>query len=127
MPLRPIVSSIGTVTYQSAKELSQILKTLVRKSPHHVQNNEEFLQNLKGIQLGPDGVIISYDVKALFTSVPIQPAFTIIDKLIEEDPGLQQRTTITVKKHSKMLKVVYKEWVLVGQCEWFVSVCHKQS
>ena len=79
MPLRPIASSIGAVTYQTAKELSKILKPLVGKSPHHVHNNEDLLQHLKGIQLGPDEVIISYDVKALFTSVPIKPALTIIE------------------------------------------------
>ena len=72
MPLRPIVSSIGAVMQQAAKELSKILKPLVGKSPHHVHNNEDFLQHLKGIQLVPDEVIISYDVKALFTPVPIQ-------------------------------------------------------
>ena len=88
MPLRPIVSNIGAVIYQTAKELSKILKPLVGKSPHHVHNNEEFLQHLKGIQHGPDEIIISYDVKALFTSVPIQPVLTIIEKLLEEDPGL---------------------------------------
>ena len=109
VPLRPIVSSIGAIIYQSSNELSKILKLLVGKSPHHVHNNEEFLQHLKGIQLGPYEVnsgksqlgpyevIISYDVKALFTSVPIQTALTIIEKLLEEDPGLQQRTSMTVK------------------------------
>ena len=37
--LRPIVSSIGSVTYETAKELSRILKPLVGKSPHLVKNN----------------------------------------------------------------------------------------
>ena len=41
MSLRPIVSSIGAVTYQTAKELSKILKPLVGKSHHHVHNNED--------------------------------------------------------------------------------------
>ena len=45
MPLRPIVSSIGSVTYETSKELSRILKPLVGRSPHHVQNNQEFLNN----------------------------------------------------------------------------------
>ena len=97
MPLKPIVSSFGAVTYESAKELPKILKPLVGKSSHHVHNNQEFLQHLKGIQLGPDEVIISYDVKALFISVPIQPALNIIEKLLEEDHGLQHRTSMTVK------------------------------
>ena len=39
---------------------------------------------------------MSYDVKALFTSVPIQPAINIIKKHPEEDRELQQRTFMTV-------------------------------
>ena len=42
VPLRPIVSSIGSVTYGVAKELSQILKPLVCKSIYHVNNSNEF-------------------------------------------------------------------------------------
>ena len=70
-PLRPIVSSIGAVTYQTSKELSRILRPLVGKSIHHIHNNQDFLEDLKGITLASDEVMMSYDVKALFTSVPI--------------------------------------------------------
>ena len=37
IPLRPIVSSTGTATYNTAKELARILKPLVGSSIHHVQ------------------------------------------------------------------------------------------
>ena len=50
--LRPIVSSIGAVTYSTSKELSRILKPLVRKCPHHIHNNQDFMEHLKGIHLG---------------------------------------------------------------------------
>ena len=96
-PLRPIVSSIGAVTYQTSKELSRILKPLVGKSPHHIHNNQDFLEHLKGIQLAPDEVMVSYDVKALFTSVPIKPASDVIEKLLKEDPGLQSRTSMSTQ------------------------------
>ena len=95
MPLRPIISSIGSVTYETSKELSRILKPLEGRSPHHVQNNQEFLKQLGDIKLGSDD-IMSYDVKALLTSVPIKPALLIIQKLLEEDQTLPQRTTMTV-------------------------------
>ena len=39
VPLKPIVSSIGSVNYGVTKELSQILKPLVGSSSHHVNNN----------------------------------------------------------------------------------------
>ena len=105
MPLRPIVSSIGSLTYDTSKELSRILKPLVGRS-HHVQNNQEFLKQLGDIKLGPDDIIMSYDVKALFTSVPIKPALKIIQKLLEEDQTLPQRTTMTVNNIICLLEFV---------------------
>ena len=42
VPLRPIVSSIGSVTYGVANELARILKPLVGKSIYHVNNSKEF-------------------------------------------------------------------------------------
>ena len=103
-PLRPIVSSIGAVTYSISKELSRILKPLVGKSPHHIHNNQDFMEHLKGIQLGPDEVMVSYDVRALFTSVPIQPALEVIEKLLKEDPDLQNRTTMSTKHIMDLLE-----------------------
>ena len=122
MPLRPIVSSIGAVTYQTAKELSKILKPLVGKSPHHVHNNEDFLQHLQGIQLGPDEVIISYDVKALFTLVPIQPALTIIKKFLEEDLGLQERTSVAVRNIMCLLEFCLRSTYLSFQNQYYEQV-----
>ena len=47
---------------------------------------------------------MSYDVKALFTSVPIQPAIDIIKKLLEEDGELQQRTNMSVNHTISLLE-----------------------
>ena len=54
MPLRPIVSSIGAVTYSTSKEISRILRPLVGKSPYHIQNSQDFIQQIQGIQLQPN-------------------------------------------------------------------------
>ena len=51
VPLRPIISSIRAVTYSTSKELSRIFKSLVGKSPYHIQNSQEFFQQIQGIQL----------------------------------------------------------------------------
>ena len=74
VPLRPIVSSIGAVTYHTAKELARILKPLVGRSPYHIQNSSDFIQQIQGIQLQSNQCMVAFDVKALFTSVPVQPA-----------------------------------------------------
>ena len=67
-------------------------KPLVGKSPHHLHNTQDFIEQIKDIKLEEDQCMMSYDVKALFTSVPIQPALNIIKKLLEVDKELQQRT-----------------------------------
>ena len=108
VPLRPIVSSIGAVTYYTSKELSRILKPLVGRSPYHIQNNQDFIQQIQGIQLQPNQCMVSVDVKALFTSMPIQPAITIIKKLLEEEQSLQQRTTMSVNNITCLLEFCLK-------------------
>ena len=122
MPLRPIVSSIGSVTYETSKELSRILKPLVGRSPHHVQNNQEFLKQLEDIQMGPDDIIMSYDVKALFTSVPIKPALKIIQKLWEEDQTLPQRTTMTVNNITCLLEFCLTSTYFTFQEKFYAQV-----
>ena len=104
MPLIPIISSIGSVTYATAKELSRILKPLVGRSPHHVINNPDFLEIIRGIQLLPEECMVSYDVESLFTSVPVESAISIIRKHLEEDKESHQRTAMSVNQISFLLK-----------------------
>ena len=108
IPLRPIVSSRGSINYEVAKELSRILRTLVRKSPHYIKNTGDFVQQVRGIKLQPTESISSYDVSAFFTSVPIESAITIIRKKLELDPELHQRTTMKVEHIISLLEFCLK-------------------
>ena len=92
----PLRSSRGSVTYETAKELAKIIKPLVGRSPHHVNNNKDFLDCIKNIKLQQDECIMSYDVTALFTSIPIDSAIKTIQKHLEEDKDLSKRTNMTV-------------------------------
>ena len=101
--MRPIVSSIGAASYETAKELAEILTPLVGKSMYHVHNTQDFIQQIKDIKLQEDQCMVSFDVKALFTSVPIKPAINTIKKLLEEDPELYKRTSLSVKNITRLL------------------------
>ena len=104
IPLRPIVSSIGVASYETAKELAKILKPLVGKTIYHVHNTQDFIQQIKDIKLQKDQCMVSFDVKALFTSVPIEPAINTIKKLLEKDPELHNRTSLSVKNITRLLE-----------------------
>ena len=67
VPLRPIVSSIGCVTYGVAKELSRILKPLVAKSLYHVINRKEFADEIRNTKLEEGECVTSFGVTAPFT------------------------------------------------------------
>ena len=95
-PLRPIVSSCGSVTYGVAKELAKILKPLVGKSPHHINSTQDFVEQARQFKLEPGECLSSYDVSALFTSVPIDPALNIIKDLLDKDTTLKERTVMEV-------------------------------
>ena len=87
--LRPTVYSCGSVTYGVAKELTKILKPLVGKSPHHINNTYDFVEQVKQLTLAPGECLSSYDVSALFTSVLVDSALRVIKDLLEKDPTLK--------------------------------------
>ena len=57
-PLRPIVSSCGSVTYGVAKELAKILKPLVGKSLHHITSTQDFVEQVRHIKLDLENVSV---------------------------------------------------------------------
>ena len=107
IPLRPSVSSRGSLNYEVAKELSRVLRPLVGKSPHYIKNTGDFVQQVKGITLKPGECISSYDVSALFTSVPIESA-NIIRRKLELDKELHTRTTMKVEQIISLLELCLK-------------------
>ena len=107
-PLRPIVSSCGSVTYGVVKELAKILKPLVGKSPHHINSTQDFVEQVKHITLAPGECLSSYDVSALFTSVLGDPALNIIKDLLEKDHTLKDRTVMAVSDIILLLEFCLK-------------------
>ena len=102
-PPRPIVSSCGSITYGVAKELTQIPKPLVGKSPRHINSTHDFVEQVKHINLAPGECLSSYAVSALFTSVPVDPALKVIKDLLEKDPTLKEKTVFLMEDITLLL------------------------
>ena len=119
-PLRPMVSSCGSVTYGVAKELAKILKPLVGQSPHHINSTQDFVEQAKHLKLESGECLSSYDVSALFTSVPIDPALNIIKDLLVKDNTLKERTVMDVEDIILLLEFCLKNtyFSFQGQVLW---------
>ena len=73
--MRPIVSFCGSPTYQLSKYLTNVLKPLTDESRHKLQSTEDYIDAIKiPIQIPDDHKLVSFDVKSLFTSIPLQLA-----------------------------------------------------
>ena len=121
-PLSPIVSSCGSVTYGVAKELAKILKPLVGRSPHRITSTHNFVEQAKQIKLEPGECLSSYDVSALFTSVPIDPALNIIKDLLDKDTTLKERTVMEVSDIILLLEFCLKNTYFSFQDQFYEQV-----
>ena len=93
----PSVSSRGSVTYGVAKVLTKILKPLVGRSPHHIHSTKDFVEQANKVTLLHGKCLSSYGITALFFSVPVEPALSIIKDVLKEDNTLKERTVLLVK------------------------------
>ena len=107
-PLRPIVSNCGLVTYGVAKKLTQILKPLVGKSPHHINSTQDFVEQVKNVTLLPAECLSSYDVTALFTSLPVDPALSMIKR-----PHPQGISSNVSRGHSSVTRILLQKHLLL--------------
>jgi len=84
IPMRPIVSFCGSPTYELSKYLTTILQPLTDKSRYKLQSTENFIGIIKTVQI-PDGYkLVSFDVKSLFTSIPLQLALQCTEIAIQQ-------------------------------------------
>ena len=54
VPLRPIVSSIGSITYQAARFVANILAPIVGKTDYHLNNSKDLIKKLTDMELHED-------------------------------------------------------------------------
>ena len=65
---------------------------LLGATEYHVNNSMEFTEEIKKMKLEEGECLTSYDVSALFTSIPISSALDIINNKLQDDTDFHNRT-----------------------------------
>ena len=81
-PLRPIVSACGMSTYNLAKYLTTILKVYTGHTSSFVKDSKDLTDKLKTLKIQENEEMVSFDVSALFTSIQVDQALEVINRLI---------------------------------------------
>ena len=127
----PIVTACGMATHQLAKFLTIILQRYTGITPSFVKDSKSFSKHLRSVHIGEDEELVSFDVSALFTSIPVPTALDVINQLFSEhieDPEAKHKygcsfecNTIGLKKDEVMqlLKLVLENCVFSFQDKFF--------
>ena len=71
--------------------LTNVLKPLTEESGHKLQSTENFFDTINTIQIPDDHKLVSFDVKSLFTSIPLQLALDCTENAIKTTTTYRRR------------------------------------
>lgn len=103
-PIRPVVSNVNTYTAGLSKYINDILNNLERNKID-IKNSEEFKLALDQVTLEPDDEMVSFDVVALYTSIPQNEG---IECVMEKWEEISQYTNIPKAMFRRMLELCIK-------------------
>ena len=90
--------------------------------PSSLKNIQHFVEYIKKVKLGPGEVMVSYDVKALFTSVFVDPLIAIVQCKLQQDPLLSQRTGMSIPQMFTLLGFCLKNKYFLFQGKYYEQV-----
>ena len=69
-------------------------RNIYRQIPSFVKDTADFIEKIKTMTIEDDEIMVSFDIKSLFTSVPIADATNVIKQLIQKDEDFSTRTNL---------------------------------
>ena len=88
IPMVPITSGIGSEPHKLAKHLAKFLSAKLGSiNEAHLWNSTDLIGRLKKISLR-NKKLVSFDVKSLFTNVPVDGALKSVERAIKNDTNL---------------------------------------
>ena len=77
VPLRPVVSMVGTPEYKLAKYLDNLIKPHIPDT-YLLHSTENFIERLKECPCNNKNTMVSFDVVSLFTNVPLAETIELV-------------------------------------------------
>ena len=82
---------------------SHVTAPLVGHTDSFVKDSAHFVQILEGLKMSNNSLMVSFDIKSLFTNVPVDEALQVIRIGLEDDDLLVSRTMLSVDSIIELL------------------------
>ena len=80
------------------------MKQYVKKTSHFVKNSNDFVNQVRDVKVEEDETIVSYDVTALYPSIPQDEAIEIFRLELVNDTELDKKTNMSAQNIIKLFK-----------------------
>ena len=83
-PGRPIVNGIGSITVKISGYVDQQIQHLIPSIPSYLKDTTHLIHILLGKKLAPEDILVTIDVKSLYTSIPHNESIQALNRILEE-------------------------------------------
>ena len=108
-PGRPVVNQIDDPPYKICKELQIIIHPLALKAKSYIKDSYHFKQILKEIIIEDHFIQLSFDVRSLYPSVPVKQTLSLVQRKLQKDRTLKNRTKWKPKQITNLLQICTEE------------------
>lgn len=105
--MRPIVSNVNSPCYFLAKWLVKEMKNMPRIESASVKNSFDFVDRLKDVEIAEDEMMVSFDVEALFPSIPIEHAIQAFDEYLVLNGVANEKKSVYIQVAKKCMEQNY--------------------
>ena len=120
MLMHPIVSACGTTTYNTAKFITKILQNYCGKTSSFLKDSTDFIKKIKHLSINPMGeTLVSFDVSALFTSIPVPVALQVINSKISTGTNFTNVCKTPIVEFNKLLELTLTNWIFCFNIKFY--------
>ena len=116
-PGRPIVSDCGSDSYGYSELLEHYLKPLACEHPSYVKDTYDFLDKIRDLQVADDAMLVTFDVKSLYTNIDPEKGLLALDKIYEKS-----KHSIPFKETRDLLEICLKNNDFKFGDQWYLQI-----
>lgn len=102
-PIRPVVNAINSPTHKIAKLLDKIIRQeIILENNRSLKNREDLINKIQNIPCPNSHLLTSFDIKNLYTNIPVEETLTILEKNLKKTNHLDNDKITEIINLTKM-------------------------